>query len=72
MSMTTTLPQSTFPAGLGRVIRALRLKLLKARVRRETSRELSALSQRQLDDIGVTHGMITRLANEAAESATLD
>jgi uncharacterized protein YjiS (DUF1127 family) len=44
-----------------------------ARARRrtfnETRRELSALSPRELEDIGITRSMITRVAMEAAQGA---
>lgn len=36
------------------------------RVYNETLRELGNLSQRELNDLGIGHGMINRIAHEAA------
>lgn len=45
-----------------------KLAAKRARVYRQTLQELSALSNRELDDIGVAPGDIHRIATEAARS----
>ena len=40
--------------------------LARRRLFNQTYRELSALSTRELDDLGINRSMITRLAHEAA------
>lgn len=73
MSISSTSPAPvSLPAFISGSYRALRLAHLRARIRRQTIAELSKLSQRALDDIGVTPGMITRLGNEAAAAAQLN
>jgi uncharacterized protein YjiS (DUF1127 family) len=61
---------STAEAGLrGRLMTAVqRMQENRARraVYRQTLRELNALSNRDLGDLGISRSMITRLAHEAA------
>jgi uncharacterized protein YjiS (DUF1127 family) len=40
--------------------------LARRKLFKQTYRELSALSTRELDDLGINRSMITRLAHEAA------
>lgn len=62
--------QTTAEAGLrGRLMTAVqRIQENRARraVYRQTLRELNALSTRDLNDLGISRSMITRLAHEAA------
>lgn len=48
------------------VVKAVRVGLERRRVFKQTVRELSALSNRELADLGIHRTMITRVANEAA------
>ncbi|WP_246054969.1 DUF1127 domain-containing protein [Paracoccus gahaiensis] len=61
---------TTAEAGLrGRLLTAIqRMQENRARraVYRQTVRELNALTTRDLDDLGISRSMITRLAHEAA------
>lgn len=57
------LPSSGRLAGL---IAYLREAQAKRRVYRQTVRELSALSTRELNDLGISRSMISRIAAEAA------
>ncbi len=57
----------------GRLLSAIqRMQDNRARraVYRQTVRELNALTTRDLDDLGISRSMITRLAHEAAWGAT--
>ena len=51
------------PVGL---VSALHDALARRRVYRRTYAELNALSTRELSDLGISRGMISRLAQEAA------
>lgn len=48
------------------IVKSIRVGLERRRVFKQTVRELQALSNRELADLGLTRGMITRVANEAA------
>ncbi len=54
------------PAIFGRVLAEIRSALQKRRVYKQTYTELSNLSTRELDDLGISRSMISRLAYEAA------
>lgn len=62
--------QTTVETGLrGRLMNSIqRMQENRARrvVYRQTLRELNALTNRDLDDLGINRSMITRLAHEAA------
>ena len=47
-------------------VKSIRLSLGRRRVFKQTVRELQALSNRELDDLGIHRSMITRVAIEAA------
>ncbi len=51
---------------LADVIASWRKAQAKRRIYRRTVRELSALSTRELNDLGISRSMITRIAAEAA------
>ena len=53
----------------GGLVAALRDALEYRRVYRRTYAELNALSTRELSDLGISRGMISRLAEEAAREA---
>lgn len=59
---TTTLSRGSIAA----LLQAVRTEFRRRRVYRATLRELRSLSQRQLDDRGISREMISRLATEAA------
>ena len=48
------------------LIATIREAYQRHRIYRDTVSELNALTQRELDDMGITRSMITRLALEAA------
>jgi uncharacterized protein YjiS (DUF1127 family) len=48
------------------IVKSLRVGLERRRVFKQTVRELQALSNRELADLGIHRSMITRVANEAA------
>lgn len=48
------------------MVASARDALERRRIYRQTLRELSALSSRELGDLGINHSMITRVALEAA------
>ncbi len=50
----------------GKFVAGLRLSLTRRRVFRQTIRELQALSNRELSDLGIDRSMITRVSSEAA------
>lgn len=52
---------------LGGFVAALREAWRRRQVYRRTYAELSALSTRELSDLGISRSMISRLAQEAAE-----
>ena len=51
---------------LSGLVGALRTAWQRRRIYRRTYAELSALSTRELSDLGISRGMISRLAQEAA------
>jgi len=51
---------------LAHIVKSLRESMTRRRVYKETVRELSALSSRDLADLGIHRAMITRIALEAA------
>lgn len=51
---------------LGGLLARISDRLARRRVYKRTYSELSALSTRELDDLGIARSMITRLAHEAA------
>ncbi|RGP36655.1 DUF1127 domain-containing protein [Pseudotabrizicola alkalilacus] len=48
------------------IVKTIRVALERRRVFKLTVRELQALSNRELADLGIHRAMITRVANEAA------
>ncbi|WP_167852709.1 DUF1127 domain-containing protein [Pseudotabrizicola sediminis] len=48
------------------IVKSIRVGLERRRVFKLTVRELQALSNRELADLGIHRSMITRVANEAA------
>jgi len=48
------------------IVKSVRVGLERRRVFKQTVRELQALSNRELADLGIHRAMITRVANEAA------
>lgn len=48
------------------IVKTIRVGLERRRVFKQTVRELQALSNRELADLGMHRSMITRVANEAA------
>lgn len=48
------------------IVKSIRVGLERRRVFKQTVRELQALSNRELADLGIHRSMITRVANEAA------
>ena len=48
------------------LVKSLRVSLQRRRVFKQTVRELQALSNRELADLGIHRSMITRVASEAA------
>ena len=48
------------------IVKTIRVGLERRRVFKQTVRELQALSNRELADLGIHRSMITRVANEAA------
>ena len=48
------------------IVKTIRVSLERRRVFKQTVRELQALSNRELADLGIHRAMITRVANEAA------
>ncbi|MDO8883288.1 MAG: DUF1127 domain-containing protein [Pseudotabrizicola sp.] len=48
------------------IVKSIRVGLERRRVFKQTVRELQALSNRELADLGIHRTMITRVANEAA------
>jgi uncharacterized protein YjiS (DUF1127 family) len=48
------------------ILARIRLWITRRRVYNRTHAELSQLSTRELDDLGISRSMITRLAQEAA------
>lgn len=48
------------------IVKTIRVGLERRRVFKQTVRELQALSNRELADLGIHRTMITRVANEAA------
>ena len=48
------------------IVKTVRVGLERRRVFKQTVRELQALSNRELADLGIHRTMITRVANEAA------
>jgi uncharacterized protein YjiS (DUF1127 family) len=63
---THTLSQLTLSARLQESIESLRAALRRRRVYNKTYRELSALTSRELEDLGIARSMIRRLAMDAA------
>lgn len=61
-NMGTTHPGTGIGGMLARFSRNLRQR----KVYKDTYRELSQLSTRELDDLGISRSMISRLAHEAA------
>lgn len=53
-------------AGFGAYITVLREAIKRRQVYKRTHAELSQLSTRELDDLGISRSMISRLAYEAA------
>ncbi|WP_345942030.1 DUF1127 domain-containing protein [Cereibacter changlensis] len=51
---------------LGMLVKAVKEALAQRRVFNQTVRELNALTQRELADLGIHRSMITRIATEAA------
>ncbi len=49
------------------LVAAIREAVQRRRVYRQTLRELGALSTRELNDLGISRSMITRIALEAAQ-----
>lgn len=56
--------------GLGTLIDATKTRIARYRLYRQTVRELSALSNRELADLGLSRAMIPGLARQAAEDFT--
>ncbi len=54
------------PSVFGRILAEFRSGMQKRRVYNRTYTELSNLSTRELDDLGISRSMISRLAYEAA------
>jgi uncharacterized protein YjiS (DUF1127 family) len=48
------------------IVKSIRTALQRRRIYKQTVSELSALSSRELADLGISRTMINRLANEAA------
>jgi uncharacterized protein YjiS (DUF1127 family) len=48
------------------IVKSIRMALERRRTYKQTVRELSVLSSRELADLGISRSMINRLANEAA------
>ncbi|MFN4154568.1 MAG: DUF1127 domain-containing protein [Paracoccaceae bacterium] len=48
------------------IVKTIRVSLERRRVFKQTVRELQALSNRELADLGIHRSMISRVANEAA------
>lgn len=48
------------------IVKSIRVGLERRRVFKQTVRELQALSNRELADLGIHRSMITQVANEAA------
>jgi uncharacterized protein YjiS (DUF1127 family) len=63
---TTALRKGSPVSGLGGIIAALRLQLQRREVYTRTVRELQALSERDLADLGIHRSMIEKIAHEAA------
>ncbi|TVP71842.1 MAG: DUF1127 domain-containing protein [Rhodobacteraceae bacterium] len=51
---------------IGRAVAGIRSALQKRRVYNQTYAELSKLSTREMEDLGISRSMISRLAYEAA------
>lgn len=56
----------SFPARLGEIFSQFRETYAAWRTYRRTMEELSCLSKRELDDLGLNHGDIPRISMEAA------
>ena len=68
MAQAQNMISGVLPSG-GRItdlIASWRRALEKRRIYRQTVRELSALSTRELNDLGINRSMISRIAMEAA------
>ncbi|TMV07906.1 DUF1127 domain-containing protein [Ruegeria sediminis] len=65
-----TAHKGTFFAGLSSLIEAAKARYTRHRVYRQTVNELSALSTRDLADLGLHRSMIRRVALQAAEDFT--
>ncbi|WP_424831100.1 DUF1127 domain-containing protein [Ruegeria sp.] len=56
--------------GLASLIEAVKIRFVRHRVYRQTVNELSALSNRELADLGLHRSMIRRVAMQATENYT--
>lgn len=57
---------TTLPAAESGFFDRLKDQIARRRIYKRTHAELSALSTRELDDLGISRSMITRLSHEAA------
>lgn len=62
----TARPQVSTGWGSG-LVALMRKRMRQYRTYKRTVTELQSLSQRELDDLGISRCMISRLANEAAQ-----
>ena len=56
----------SFGARINEIVSLARESLAAYRIYRETHRELSSLSDRELSDLGIARSMITRISMDAA------
>ena len=63
---TTRATQSTLADRLGNFFAAVKAAVVRRRVYDQTVRELRALSDRELTDLGISRSMIDQIATEAA------
>lgn len=64
MALVTDIRSTDF--GLSALVATAREALARRKVYRQTLRELKALSERELGDLGIHRSMLTRIALEAA------
>ncbi|WP_420819936.1 DUF1127 domain-containing protein [Ruegeria marisrubri] len=65
-----TVLKGTHSIGFSSLIEAIKTRYTRHRVYRQTVNELSALSNRELADLGLHRSMIRRIAMQAAEDYT--
>ncbi|MGI9368459.1 MAG: DUF1127 domain-containing protein [Ruegeria sp.] len=67
VTTTNTAPKGTHIIGLSSLIEAAKIRFVRHRMYRQTVNELSALSGRELADLGLHRSMIRRVAMQAAQ-----